>query len=216
MKKLIAGIVNFRKELTQEKKDLFARLALQQKPDAFLLTCSDSRLVPDLFASTDPGDLFVLRNVGNFIPPNNSKACDSAAAALEFAVLYLEVSNIIICGHSECGAIQLLLNEKKHCCDSYLHSWLKNGKEIYDKKPSNIIINSKLSQQNQLSQYNVLNQIEHVKTYSFVQEKINQKKLQVYGWWFDIEHADVYCYEQALKCFTLIDEEEAKSILKRL
>jgi carbonic anhydrase len=85
MKKLIEGIVDFRKSLTQERRELFARLALGQKPDALFVACSDSRVVPNLFASTNPGDLFVLRNLGNMVPPVHTSLQDmSASAVLEF------------------------------------------------------------------------------------------------------------------------------------
>src|SRR5690242_9117423 len=110
MKKLIQGIVDFRNNLTEERRELFSKLALGQKPDSLFIACSDSRVVPNLFASTNPGDLFVLRNIGNLIPPATSSPQDnSAQAVIEFSILSLNVSDIIICGHSECGAIQALL-----------------------------------------------------------------------------------------------------------
>src|ERR1700678_2088928 len=100
MKKLIQGIVDFRKNLTQENRALFAKLALGQKPDALFIACSDSRVVPNLFASTNPGDVFVLRNLGNLIPPASSSLQDnSASAVIEFSVYALKVSDIIVCGH---------------------------------------------------------------------------------------------------------------------
>ena len=100
MKNLIQGIVDFRQNLTQESRALFAKLALGQRPDALFIACSDSRVVPNLFASTNPGDLFVLRNVGNLIPPSgNATEETSAAATLEFSIFSLRVSDIIICGH---------------------------------------------------------------------------------------------------------------------
>ena len=109
MKKLVQGIVDFRKSLTKEKRALFAKLALGQKPDALFITCSDSRVAPNVFASSNPGDVFVLRNVGNLIPPVTASDQEaSASSALEFAVLALKVSDIIVCGHSECGAMQAL------------------------------------------------------------------------------------------------------------
>src|SRR5277367_1764657 len=101
MKKLIQGIVEFRKNLTEESRNLFAKLALGQKPDTLFIACSDSRVVPNLFASTNPGDLFVLRNIGNLVPPYCASPEDtSASAVVEFAIFSLNVSDIIICGHS--------------------------------------------------------------------------------------------------------------------
>src|SRR3984893_9485910 len=104
MKKLIQGIVDFRKNLTEESRALFAKLALEQKPDTLFIACSDSRVVPNLFASTNPGDLFVLRNIGNLVPPASSPD-SSASAVIEFSIFSLHVSDIIVCGHSECAAM---------------------------------------------------------------------------------------------------------------
>ncbi|MBS0629012.1 MAG: carbonic anhydrase [Verrucomicrobia bacterium] len=213
MKKLIQGIVDFRKGLTEESRELFAKLALGQKPDTLFIACSDSRVVPNLFASTNPGDLFVLRNIGNLVPPQNSND-DSASAVVEFSIFSLQVSDIIICGHSECGAMQALLHGVDSNCCSHLESWLKYGKEALTKVRKGVKINPGLSEHNQLSQVNVLQQMEHIKSYPFIQERIAKKELRVHGWWFDIAHADVYCYEQELNQFVLIDESEAEHILE--
>jgi carbonic anhydrase len=180
MKKLIQGIVDFRKNLTKESRALFAKLALGQKPDTLFIACSDSRVVPNLFASTDPGDLFVLRNIGNLIPPF-SCSCqdDSAAAVIEFSISSLKVSDIVVCGHSECAAMLALSKGIDTLACPHLESWLKYGKEA-------------------------------------LKERLEKKQLRVHGWWFDIAQADVYCYEQNINQFVLIDEKEAQQILKRL
>lgn len=211
MKKLIQGIVEFRKNLTEESRALFDKLAHGQKPDALFVACSDSRVVPNLFASTNPGDLFVLRNVGNLVPPASVQEA-SAQATIEFSIFSLSVSDIVICGHSECGAIQALVQGiDLHCCP-HLGSWLKYAEESLNKG----VINPALSKQNQVSQANVLLQMEHMMSYPFVRERVEKKQLRVHGWWFDIARADVYCYEAGLNQFVLIDEKEAKLILERL
>ena len=217
MKKLIQGIVDFRKNLTDESRNLFAKLALGQKPDALFIACSDSRVVPNLFASTEPGDLFVLRNVGNLIPPATSADEDvSASAVIEFAVFSLNVADIIICGHSECGAMQALAegNNPNACCP-HLSSWLKFGEESLNRVRRGDILNPALSLINQISQINVLQQMEHIKSYPFIRERLEKKQLRVQGWWFDIARADVYCYEEDQHQFVLIDENEAQLMLER-
>lgn len=217
MKKLIQGIVDFRAGLTQESRDLFAQLALGQKPDALFVACSDSRVVPNLFASKNPGDLFVLRNIGNLVPPAVSAQGDSSASAVvEFSVYCLNVSNIIVCGHSECGAMQTLTQgiDIKSC--PHLASWLKYGEESLNKVRNGFVLDPSLSEHNQVSQVNVLQQMEHIMSYPFVRERVEKKELSVHGWWFDIAQADVYCYEQDLNLFVLIDENEAKLIMERL
>jgi carbonic anhydrase len=217
MKKLVQGIVEFRKNLTEESQNLFAKLALGQKPDALFIACSDSRVVVNLFASTNPGDLFVLRNIGNLIPPY-SPSCqeNSASAVIEFSIFFLNVSDIIICGHSECGAMQALTEGvDAHSCP-HLKSWLKYGEESLNKVRKGFIIDPSLSEHNQISQVNVLQQVEHLIGYPFIRDRLEKKQLRVHGWWFDIAHANVYCYEQSLNQFILIDEKEAMLILERL
>lgn len=216
MKKLIQGIVDFRKSLTEESRALFAKLALGQKPDTLFIACSDSRVVPNLFASTNPGDLFVLRNIGNLIPPASSSSQDnSASATLEFSMFSLNVSDIIVCGHSECGAMQALVQGIDSLCCPHLESWLKYGEESLSKFKNGFTINPSLSEHNQVSQINVLQQMQHIKSYPFIQERLKKNQIRVHGWWFDIAQADVYCYEQELNQFVLIDEHEAQLILKR-
>lgn len=216
MKKLIQGIVDFRKNLTEERRALFAKLALGQKPDALFIACSDSRVVPNLFASNNPGDLFVLRNMGNLVPPPSYTEENSAQAALEFSLSSLNVSNIIICGHSECGAMQALVGGIDTVTCPHLACWLKHGQEALNKVRAGLILNPKLAEHNQLSQVNVLQQMLHIASYPSVQERLVKKKLRIHGWWFDIAHADVYCYEESLNQFVLIDEQEASLILDRL
>lgn len=217
MKKLIQGIVDFRRSLTEERRALFSKLALGQKPDTLFIACSDSRVVPNLFASTNPGDVFVLRNIGNLIPPVSSEPEEaSAQAAIEFSVFSLKISDIIVCGHSECGAIKALVEGIDSVSSPHLASWLKYGEESVRKVRSGFVINPVLSEQNQISQVNVLQQMEHIAGYPFVRERMEKKKLRIHGWWFDIAHADVYCYEPKFQQFVLIDEKEAKFILERM
>lgn len=219
MKKLVLGIVEFRQKVLPKYRKMFAELAIQQTPDSLFIACSDSRVVPNLFASTDPGDLFVIRNVGNLIPccsgpDGHSSADESEAAAIEFALLNLNVKDIIVCGHSECGAMHAILsNRDKIQTAPNLKAWLRHGEPTLNRltqKPEN------LTEVNYLSQQNVLQQIEHLKSYPIVQEKISQGELQLHAWWFELSTAFVYAYEESMSQFILIDEEEAARIMSRL
>lgn len=205
MKKLIQGIVDFRNNLTDEKRKLFAELALGQKPDTLFIACSDSRVVPNLFASTNPGDLFVLRNIGNLIPPYSEEIQDSSASAvIEFAILSLKVSDIIICGHSECGAMQALTKTLNTQCCPHVQNWLQYGEESLRRVQEGHAIDPTLSLHNQVSQVNVLQQMDHIKSYPFIKKRMDKKELRVHGWWFDIAQAEVYCYDEDKKEFVLI------------
>ncbi len=217
MKKLLQGIVDFRQSLTEERRTLFAQLALGQKPDVLFIGCSDSRVVPNLFASTEPGDLFVLRNIGNLIPPCSCSDLESSVpAAIEFSIFSLNVSDIIVCGHSECGAMQALAKGIENLNCPHLKAWLKYGEEALNKVRQGLVLNPSLSEHNQISQVNVLEQMQRIMSYPYVREQVEKKQVRVHGWWFDIAHADVYCYEQSINQFVLIDETEAKLIFERL
>ncbi len=221
MKKLIKGIVEFRQKVQVGYRQSFGGLAEgNQSPDTLFIACSDSRVVPNTFASTNPGDLFVLRNVGNLIPPCDqygiSVSDEAEAAAVEFAIVRLNVSDIIICGHSECGAMHALLGDRKKVELPNLKSWLRHGDEALTRLKAGLILDQNLPEHNQLSQLNVLLQIEHVKSYPVVRKRIEEGTLAVHGWWFDIAKADVYSYDSSLKRFILIDEEEAAKLLARL
>jgi carbonic anhydrase len=219
MKKLIRGIVDFRKNIRPRCKDTFAHLALGQRPDTLFVACSDSRVVPNLFASSDPGDLFVVRNVGNLVPPSGEHSRpngdESEAAAIEFALLKLPVTQIIVCGHSECGAMAALLRGRSHVAPPSLRDWLRHG-EGSVRRLDQEKLNPRLEPHNQLSQVNVLEQLEHLATYPVVRERLREGRVRLHGWWFDIREAEVYGYDEEEKRFQLIDENYAEVLLKHL
>ena len=216
MRKLLKGIVEFRENIRPGYRETFARLALGQSPDALFIACSDSRVVPNLFASTDPGDLFVIRNVGNLIPccgaDGHSNSDESEAAAIEFALGNLNVSDIIICGHSDCGAMHALLEGRDKVHLPHLKKWLRHGEDSLAKLGPGSV---ELSRPNQLSQLNVLQQIEHLRSYPLVKKRLESGGLTLHGWWFDLSTADVYAFEDSLARFVLIDKIEAERILAR-
>ena len=216
MKKLLKGIAEFRRVRRPDYAETFARLALGQRPDALMVACSDSRVVPNLFASTEPGDLFVVRNVGNLIPPcgtcGRSDSDESEAAALEFAVRLLCVRDIIVCGHSECGAMHSLNNASTPDETPHLRAWLRHGSEALERLRegqsfSKISGRETLAAHNVLSQLNVGVQIEHLRSYRAVRELEDAGSLALHGWWFDIAGAEVYALNQARRTFELLDEQ---------
>jgi carbonic anhydrase len=219
MKKLLNGIVEFRRKMQPSHRERFARLALGQSPDTLLITCSDSRVAPNVFASTDPGDLFVVRNVGNMIPPCGghgiSVADESEVAALEFAILNLKVKDIVVCGHSECGAMIALYHGRENVTLPHLRSWLVHGQDAADRLESGEKFATHLLPHNELSQLNVLEQVNHLKTYPLVQERLASGDIKIHGWWFDIAKAELSSYDASLQMFVEIDEREAIKIMER-
>lgn len=217
MKKLVRGIVEFRKKALASYRERFEQLALGQSPDTLFIACSDSRVAANVFASTEPGDLFVIRNVGNMIPccgdDGHSSADESEAAAIEFAILNLNVKHIIVCGHSECGAMHAILRGRNTLKTPHLRAWLRHGEPSLGQIES---FHAELTPVNKLSQLNVLQQLEHLKSYPVVRERIEQGQLQLHGWWFELKGASVYNYDDALKKFVMIDETTAPAILEEI
>lgn len=212
MKKLINGIVDFRNNVREQYKETFARLALGQRPDALLVVCSDSRVAVNLFASTEPGDLFVVRNVGNMIHPcGHDHSPTSEAAAVEFGLQTLNVKDIIVCGHSECGAMQALAQGRDRLADSHLKSWLENAEGA--RTAADGLIDAPSVLHNRLSQGNVLLQMQHLKTYPIVQKRLSEGSLRLHGWWFELSTAEVYYFDESKKKFMVIDEAGSKAIL---
>lgn len=216
MKKLINGIIEFRQNKLPDYREKFKELARGQSPDSLFIACSDSRVVPNLFASTNPGDLFVVRNVGNLVPPClcGDDQEHSVAAAIEFSLLTIGVKDIVVCGHSDCGAIRALISRQKNL-PPHMKDWLQHAQgalEIYEKRQDWL---KELPAQfdNQISQLNVIHQVEHLKTYPAVQEKLTAGEVRLHGWWFDIATADVSAYNPQLKAFELINETWAKKML---
>lgn len=225
MRKLIEGIVAFRRSVRPGYRETFARLALGQKPDCLFIACSDSRVVPNLFASTEPGDLFVTRNVGNLVPPSGPGGISSGdaaeAAAIEYAVSTLEVQDIVICGHSSCGAMRTIVDGAENGLSGIagapnLSRWLRHALPALERLGAGGPLDPSLPRHDALSQLNVLEQVAHVKSYPAVAERIRAGALGVHGWWFDIARADVYSYEVEPNRFMLIDEVQGPRILERL
>lgn len=220
MDKLVKGILEFRRKLQPEQRETFAELALGQKPDALFIACSDSRVVPNLFASTNPGDLFVVRNVGNLIPSCQDLASGlgdtSVGAALEFSVKVLKVKDIVVCGHSECGAMKAILENPANPDMPHLSAWLQSGKPALKDKKIQLKATPQLSDANRLSQLNILMQIQHLRTYPFIRQALRRNELRVHGWWFDIQHADVHAYKSGIESFVLMDEKEVENTLQDL
>lgn len=218
MRKLVDGIVKFRREARPEYREQFSHLALDQSPDTLFIACSDSRVVPNTFASTDPGDLFVLRNAGNIVPPESSStapAAAGAAAAVEFAVKLLKVKDIVVCGHSDCGAMKALTRGVQ-AGSGPLASWLKVAVDSLEELKDRPDLSPGLPVHDRLAQAHALRQLEHLKSHTAVMEAVAAGRLRLHAWFFDLHGADVHAWEEAEKRFVLIDEAEAARILERL
>lgn len=206
MKKLIRGMIQFRETQRERLALTFSKLALGQKPDALFVACSDSRMAVNVFASTDPGDLFVVRNVGNLVPPYDHPAAAGTAAAVDFAVDTLRIRDIIVCGHSDCGAMRAHCQGHQNLPGGPLKTWL----EIGATSSAEGLDTSEASRQN------VLAQLDHLNSYPSVRRAIAERSLRLHGLWFDIPALEVSYYEASAQQWTVIDAIEGERILSRL
>lgn len=219
MKKLVNGIIDFRQNMKPNHRETFARLALGQFPDSLFITCSDSRVAPNVFASTDPGDLLVVRNVGNLIPECGgnhglSLTDESEGAAIEFAVATLKVAHVIICGHSECGGMRALYEGRDKIATPNLKAWLRHGEKALTTLNKEKNTPKELAPHNRLSQLNVLQQIENLKSYPIIQEALAAKKIKLHAWWFELATATVHFFDPVSRKFVEIDEKRATEIIE--
>lgn len=168
-----------------------------QNPRALFIGCSDSRVIPDLIVQSNPGDLFVVRNVGNFVAPYKpDEDFHSTAAGIEYAVLVLGVSEIIICGHSHCGAIDALY--KSSCDTSMIHTakWLTLGEKakgiaitaLGENAPREELLRA-------TERLSIVTQIENLLTYPYVKKLVDEDKLFIHGWYYDIETGAIEYYD---------------------
>jgi len=215
MRKLVQGIVEFRRSRRPDYAETFSRLALRQKPDALYIACSDSRVQANVFASTEPGDLFVVRNPGNLVSPagldGKSLSDESEAAAIEFALDVLEVRDIIVCGHSGCGAMAALAAGRENVRSPHLRSWLRHGESAAQRLRQGEGDPERMPQ-DRLSQLNVLLQLEHLRSY----EPVRRHAPGLHPWWFEIATAEVHAWDPGLGRFRPIDDDHAAQILQRI
>ena len=195
------GVLTFQRHVFPQHKRLFRRLALGQTPKALFITCADSRIDPALITHSQPGQLFVDRNPGNFLPPYHGENA-SEAAGIEYALEVLKIPNIVICGHTDCGAMKAVWHPEKAKNLPAVTRWLKNGVEARQQ-----VMARRLPEDQQLqaiTERNVVNQLEHLKTYPVVKSRLEAGQLRIAGWVYDIEHGKVLEYDPAADAFSVL------------
>jgi carbonic anhydrase len=206
IKHLISGLNEFHDNYFVSHRDLFQQLSHGQTPEVLLITCSDSRIDPNLITQTQPGDLFVIRNIGNIIPPYGSLN-NAEGAGVEYAVQALNIKDIIICGHSHCGAMKGLLQIGNLAQQMPLvYDWLKHYAEPtrrlvldnYKHCPSDKLLKIAIEQ-------NVLIQIDNLKTYPIICSKLHSGQITLHAWIYEIESGEVFAYDVSKKQFELLN-----------
>ncbi len=197
MRKLYKGIHKFQESYFKKEEEFFKRLSKEQETEVLFITCSDSRVDPNLVTQSRPGELFIVRNVGNIIPPYDAiKDKNSVAAAIEFAVLSLKVKDIIVCGHSNCGAMEALYKDERELTNMpHLKDWLKLADSVRNIVLKHYPETSAEIRQRITEEENVLCQLHNIQTYPFVREALDSGALHLHGWYYNIAIGKIYAYD---------------------
>lgn len=205
MKRLIEGALRFQGEVYPTHRDLFRELASSQSPEALLVTCSDSRVVPDLIMQARPGDVFICRNAGN-IAPSYGDLTGGVVATIEYAVLALGVRHIIVCGHSDCGAMKALRHPENLVGMPNVARWLQMAARADAVVRDNCSHLSEPEILDALIEENVLAQLDNLKTYPFVASRLRSRTLALHGWVYDIEHGEIRTFDPQQQAFVSLRE----------
>lgn len=200
MTRIIQGVFDFQQRVFHSKRTLFARLSAGQRPLALFITCSDSRINPNLLTQTEPGELFILRNAGNLVPPCDTPP-NGEAATIEYAVQQLHVRDIILCGHSQCGAMAGLVAPETVAPMPAVAAWLKFAEASIERarKRHPHAAGPELLQA--VIEQNVLLQMEHLQTLPPVREGAEAGRVRLHAWVYGFERGEVTAYDAESDAF---------------
>jgi carbonic anhydrase len=205
IERYINGIKVFENDVFPNHAERFQKLADGQQPPVLLITCSDSRIVPALLTQSGPGDLFVLRNAGNIVPPYGP-ANGGEAAAIEYAVAALNVSHVVVCGHSRCGAMQAVLDPPTLDDMPAVRAWIQHVERartaLADAPPATG--QSGQADLDRLIELNVLLQLDHLRTHPTVAHALAERRLELHGWVYRFETGEILTHSSANGCFEKI------------
>jgi len=208
---LTRGVKRFHRSLGEALRPLYSKLANGQSPTILFITCCDSRVDPAFITAAKPGELFVVRNIGNQVPACEGEAIttdSSVRASVDYALEVLNVKHIVVCGHSDCGAMKALLTGSHKSFESLTH-WLGHSE---DKVPEHFCHAHHDKPYNQLARWNVAQQLTHLETYGNVAQRLTDGRLQIHGWYFDIEKAEVHAFDRESNNWSSFSETQASEV----
>jgi len=206
MDHLLGGVHQFRTQVFEQEKDFFEKLAQGQSPSALVVSCSDSRVDPNLILQASPGDLFSLRNAGNLVPSFGASN-GGEEASIEFAVVALGVKDIVVCGHSQCGAMKALLDPASAAGLPAVQSWLKHAEttrriiaENYQHLTGAALLDATI-------QEHVLVQMENLQTHPAVAAKMQRGELRLHAWVYQLETGSLLAFSSETETFEPLGSE---------
>ena len=202
---IVEGFLHFHHDIFPQQKDLFKKLATAQRPRAMFIACADSRIVPELITQSAPGDLFVTRNVGNVVPPYGQMN-GGVSSAIEYAVLALKVHHIIVCGHSDCGAMRAVLNPQSLTKMPTVSAWLRHAEVARTVVENNCSCGTEHETMQVLTKENVIAQLQHLRTHPSVASRLAAGQLYIHGWIYDIETGRIKAYDAQQGAFLPLND----------
>lgn len=206
MENLFEGALKFKSEDFESHRSLFESLEKLQKPHTLFIGCSDSRLVPNLITKSQPGELFIVRNIANIVPMyRQSEEYLATTSAIEFAVQVLEVKKIVICGHSNCGGCAALYYPAEKLAKTpHTAKWLELAKPVRDEVLAKMESPDDSAREWLTEQLNIVLQIKHLMTYPFVESGVKSGEITIHGWHYIIQTGEVFNYNFEMGVFELI------------
>ncbi len=205
---LKAGMRRFREEVYPERAELYQRAVNEaQRPDTLMITCADSRIQPEELLQTDPGQVFVTRNIGNIVPAYG-EMMGAVSAVLEYAVSALEVKHLVVCGHTDCGAMKALLHPSSTEGMPTVTRWLQNAHTALAVAEARVNQGESANLLQTLTEQNVLLQMQHVLTHPSVAGAVARGKLTLSGWVYDIGAGEVRICEDGSGVFKRLTNED--------
>ena len=211
MPRFAAGVVRFQEEVFAEKQALFEKLSKGQAPEALFITCSDSRIETAMITQTDPGELFICRNAGNIVPPHTNTT-GAMTASIEFAVAALNVPHIVICGHSECGAMKGAMDLDGLDSLPHVKEWLGFSKAAVAVVDELFPDASEEERMAELLKQNVILQLAHLRTHPTVAARLARGDLRVHGWVYDIKTGEVEAFDEDKNAFVPVSARYAVEV----
>jgi carbonic anhydrase len=207
MEKLFKGVARFRQDDFEAHKELFQSLGRTQKPHTLFIGCADSRVVPDLITRTMPGELFTVRNIANIVPPyRQTQEYAGTTSSIEYAVLSLDVENIVVCGHSNCGGCAAMNQSPEELAHlPNVRRWLEISREVRGRVDRQMDIECPEKREWLTEQINILVQMRNLLTYPYVRERYEQGSLNIYGWYYIIETGEIFNFNDQNEIFELVD-----------
>lgn len=212
LEKLFQGVKEFQQEDFEKHRKLFESLYNNQDPHTLFIGCCDSRVVPSMITRTAPGELFIIRNIANIVPPyKETEEFVSTIAAIEYALHKINIKNIVICGHSNCGGCEALYLEEEKTKDiPNVKKWLELAGEVKKRVSKIVPANDIRARDWMTEQLNVVLQIEHLLTYPGVKKRVKEGSLNILGWHYIIQTGEIYNYSFEKRKFELLRENDIK------